>query len=177
MNVWIALFRGINVGGRNLLRMQDLREHMKQCGARNVRTYIQSGNVVFFHESDDPGALGELIRKSIWDHSGFEPDVVVLSPEELKIAMEDNPFPEAESMPATLHLFFLLHGIQTPDLKSLERIRKNSEKFSLNDRVFYLHAPDGIGKSSLAARVESVLRTPATARNWRTLTAIRAIVE
>ena len=83
--------------------------------------------------------------------------------------VRSNPFPEAESEPKTLHLYFLFSPPERPDLDALERIKGDRERFVLSEGVFYLHAPDGIGRSRLAANAEKLLGVPATARNWRTI--------
>jgi uncharacterized protein (DUF1697 family) len=83
--------------------------------------------------------------------------------------MRSNPLPEAESEPKTLHLYFLAAPPERPDLDALEGIKGDRERFVLGDGVFYLHAPDGIGRSKLAANIEKLLGVPATARNWRTV--------
>jgi uncharacterized protein (DUF1697 family) len=98
--------------------------------------------------------------------------VLVLTLAELERAAAANPFPEGADDPRRLHLFFLAERPARPDLKSLEAARAASERFALEGRVFYLHTPDGFGTSKLAARVERLLGVEATARNWRTVTAI-----
>jgi uncharacterized protein (DUF1697 family) len=92
-----------------------------------------------------------------------------LTPEEIERAIEFNPFPEAESEPKTLHLNFLASIPKNPDLDALESIKSDRERFALKDRVFYLHAPDGIGRSKLAANTEKLLGVAITGRNWRTV--------
>jgi uncharacterized protein (DUF1697 family) len=92
----------------------------------------------------------------------------------LEGAVRSNPFPEAESDPSTLHLYFLAASPENPDLEGLEEIKDDRERFFLGDDVFYLHAPDGVGRSKLAANAERLLGVPATARNWRT---VRKVME
>ena len=87
-----------------------------------------------------------------------------------------NPFPQAAGNPASLHLFFLDAAPKNPDVKSLEALRTGSEAFALKGRVFYLYAPDGIGRSKLAERAGRFLGVDsATARNWRTVTTLLAM--
>jgi uncharacterized protein (DUF1697 family) len=174
MKTYIALFRGINVGGNNSLPMKDLVAALESVGARDVATYIQSGNAVFRSEEQDAALLAEGIRAAIGERHGFEPRVLVLGSEELEEAVGSNPFPEAESEPKTLHLYFLAVSPERPDLDALEGIKGDRERFVLSDGVFYLHAPDGIGRSKLAANAEKLLGVPATARNWRT---VRKVME
>jgi uncharacterized protein (DUF1697 family) len=174
MKTYIALFRGINVGGNNVLPMKDLATALESAGARDVATYIQSGNAVFWSEEQDAALLAEGIRAAIGERHGFEPRVLVLASEEMEEVVRSNPFPEAESEPKTLHVYFLAAPPERPDLEALEGIKGELERFVLVDGVFYLHAPKGIGRSKLAANVEKLLGVPATARNWRT---VRKVIE
>lgn len=168
-STWILLLRGINVGGRNRLAMNDLKGILKSLGLENVRTYIQSGNVVFESTEEISPGLAAGIAATIEERHGFEPRVLLLSADRLEKAIESNPFPEAEAEPRTLHLFFLSSAPESPDLESLAEARSPTERFHLTDRVFYLHAPDGIGRSRLAANAEKYIGVPVTARNWRTV--------
>jgi uncharacterized protein (DUF1697 family) len=169
MKTSIALFRGINVGGKNILPMKELKALLENLGLQNARTYIQSGNVVFQSTGKRDSRLADTISAAIKKNRGFEPQVMLLTLEELEKAVKGNPFPEAESEPKTLHLNFLTAAPENPDLKALEKTRKKNERFKLKGNVFYLHAPDGIGRSKLAASVEKLLGVSATGRNWRTV--------
>lgn len=169
MTTYIALFRGINVGGKNILRMADLVALLKKLGAPRVETYIQSGNVVFQHEEEDASRLARRIGEAIMASHGFEPRVLLRDAADVREAMASNPFPEAEGEPKSLHLYFLESLPQNPDLDALDAIRGSDERFDLIDAVFYLHAPSGIARSKLAARAEKALGVAATARNWRTV--------
>ena len=157
MKTFIALLRGINVGGNNVLPMRDFVGLLESLGSRDVKTYIQSGNAVFSHKENNAAALANRIRAKIKQGHGFEPHVLLLALKDMQKAIAENPFPEAEAEPKSLHLFFLDSTPSNPDLKTLESIQRDSERFRLTDTVFYLHAPDGIGKSKLAARVEKSL--------------------
>ena len=174
MTTYIALFRGINVGGKNKLPMKDLVATLENVGCQDVATYIQSGNAVFQSEEQDASLLSETIEAAIREQHGFEPLVLLLTSEEMGRVMGSNPFPEAESEPKTLHLYFLAAPPESPDLDALEGIKGDRERFFLGDSVFYLHAPNGIGRSKLAANIEKLLGVPVTARNWRT---VRKVME
>jgi uncharacterized protein (DUF1697 family) len=169
MQTYILLLRGINVGSRSKLLMKDLVAALENVCCRDVATYIQSGNAVLRSEERDAALLADAIRAEIGERHGFEPRVLLLESDEMARAIRSNPFPEAESEPKTLHLYFLAAPPEHPDLDALERIRGDQERFVVGDGVFYLHAPDGIGRSKLAASVERLLGVPATARNWRTV--------
>lgn len=176
MKTYIALFRGINVGGRNILPMADLVGLLKRLGAPRVETYIQSGNVVFEHDEKDASQLASRIGAAIKEGHGFEPKVLLRDAVQVMNAMASNPFPEAEAEPSTLHLYFLDSPPPNPDLEKLESIKSADERFELIESVFYLHAPGGIGRSKLAARAEKALGVAATGRNWRTVGRIVAMV-
>jgi len=169
MKTWVALFRGINVGGNNILPMKELLATLENVGCQDVETYIQSGNTVFRSEETDASLLSNRIRTAIEEGHGFEPRVLVLGSEELEKAVRSNPFPEAESEPKSLHVYFLASSPERPDLEALERLKGDRERFVLGDGIFYLHAPDGVGRSKLAANTEKLLGVSATARNWRTV--------
>jgi uncharacterized protein (DUF1697 family) len=175
MKTYIALFRGINVGGNYILPMQELVAQLDNIGLQNVRTYIQSGNVVFQSEEENASLLSNKIRATIKKSHGFEPQVVLLELEEMEKAVGSNPFPEAESEPKTLHLLFLASVPKNPDYDALESIKTDRERFVLKSSVFYLHAPDGIGRSKLAANAEKLLGVWVTGRNWRTVCKIMAM--
>lgn len=165
----ILLLRGINVGGRNLLPMRELVDVLESLGLDEVRTYVQSGNAVFRSPGEVRPELGDEISAAIGKRKGFRPHVLLLSAGGLERAIRANPFPEAEAAPRTLHLFFLASRPAAPDLDALNDARSPTERFHLADEVFYLHAPDGIGRSRLASKAERLLGVEATARNWRTV--------
>ena len=172
MNTMIALLRGINVGGHNKLPMRELVGTLAGLGFRNIETYIQSGNVVFECEEGSEIELTNQIRDAIHQSHDFAPDVMLLSAEELEEALLANPFPEAEDQPKTLHLYFLGSEPHNPDMQRIEEMKNGSERYTLVGNVFYLHAPDGIGRSKLAAGIEKALGVSVTARNWRSVSKI-----
>jgi len=169
MTTWIALLRGVNVTGRNKLPMADFRKDLEAAGLKQVRTYIQSGNVVFDSDSRSAAALAERIAACIDARNGFTPMVLVLRSEDLEAAVHHNPYPQAAADPKSLHFFFLEAPARNARIDVLEEARSGTEAFRLTDRVFYLHAPDGIGRSKLAARIERCLGVHTTARNYRTV--------
>ena len=172
MGTWIALLRGINVGGRNMLPMKRLAALLEAAGCAGVRTYIQSGNVVFAHPARGTARLEKLIADVIKSEFGFSPQVMVLSAAELAAAAEANPWLEANDAPTSLHVYFLASEPAAPDLAAMKAIKRNNECFVLRGRVFYLFALDGVGQSKLAERAERLLGVAATARNWRTVTTL-----
>jgi uncharacterized protein (DUF1697 family) len=175
MQTFIALFRGINVGGNTILPMRDLIETLEGLGLKNVKTYIQSGNVVFQSAQTNAVELSRKISAAIEKAHGLSPQVLLLGIKELQAAIAANPFPQGEREPKSLHLFFLDDVPRQPDLETLESIKTKSEQFKLINKMFYLYAPDGIGRSKLAAKVEKALGVTVTARNWRTVNEVMSI--
>jgi uncharacterized protein (DUF1697 family) len=176
MKTYIALFRGINIGGNNLLPMKDLKALLEKIGAQNVRTYIQSGNAVFQSKEHDASRLSQKISAEIKKSRGFEPFVLLLEEADLEKVIAANPFKEAESEPKSLHVIFLSAKPKKDALKTLEGMKKESEQFRLKGNIFYLHAPEGVGRSKLVANMERQFGVPTTGRNWRTVTRIMEMV-
>jgi len=174
MAVYIALFRGINVGGANILPMKDLKKLLEEIGCEKVQTYIQSGNVVFRNNKKARSDLAREIGTAIYKQFGFEPKVMLLEQNELQKAVDDNPYKTGEGK--TRHFYFLDAPPQNPDLNRLKALKSPSEKFTLRNKVFYLYAPDGIGRSKLAAKVELAVGVAATARNWNTVSKLLDII-
>lgn len=173
MSTWVALLRGINVGGKNRLPMKDLVAVLESFGARNVKTYIQSGNAVFQSAEENYSRLSTNISAEIEKRHGFKPHVFILGLDAIEDAILKNPFPEAEANPGSLHLGFLASSPKNPDTEKLNKLKKESEQFRLIDSVFYLYAPEGIGRSKLSAASENLLGVPMTDRNWKSVCKIR----
>ncbi len=174
MQTYIALFRGINVGGKNRLPMKELVPLLQDLGYQNIRTYIQSGNVVFESEGD-PEQFSDQISQAVESQCGFAPQVLLLTLDEFEEAINNNPFPQGQSQPKTLHLGFLANEPEAPRLEDIEKLKSPTESFLLKGKVFYLYALDGIGRSKLAANSERLLGVPMTDRNWNTVMNIQAL--
>jgi uncharacterized protein (DUF1697 family) len=165
MTVYIALLRGINVGGKHKLPMKPLVNLMEQNGFAGARSYIQSGNLVF-HSSGRPAQrLGELIEQEF----GFRPGVFLLTAAELEEAVIASPYAPKEGK--HLHLFFCDPTPGPIDTGYLDALKAPTEEFRLVGKVFYLHAPEGIGRSKLAAKIDKAIPgVSMTARNLNTVT-------
>lgn len=175
MNTYIALLRGINVGGNNKLPMRELVTVLAELGMSNIKTYIQSGNVIFQSERVDRVALAQEISTAIGTSHGFMPAILLLDKHELAAVMAANPFPEGADEPKSLLLFFLEALPPNPDIAMLEQLKAENERYALIDKVFYLYAPDGIGRSKVAEKFGKGWKVAITARNWRTVCQIMAM--
>lgn len=172
MPTWIVLLRGVNVGGKNKLPMKAFAADLEAIGCQDVQTYIQSGNAVFRSSQSSAGRLQLAIADRVESEHGFRPGVQALTVSQLNDTIAANPFPEAVADPKTLHAYFLAAKPKAADTDGIARLQGLTERSKTVGRVFYLHAPDGVGRSKLAARAERLLGVDATARNWRTVLAI-----
>ena len=159
MKTFITLFRGINVGGNNILPMKELRSSLESIGLHEVKTYIQSGNVVFQSEKSE-SQLSDLIFDAVKQNHNIEARVHVLELPGYERIVAANPYPDAIAEPKTLHIFFLTKPATDPNIELLDSAKSPSEAYTITDQAFYLHAPDGIGRSKLATLVEKALRVP-----------------
>lgn len=175
MNTYIVLLRGINVGGKNILPMKSLTEILENMGFVNVITYIQSGNVVFQTKKSSRNKIAKEISEVILDKYGFMPKVLLIEFSDLQAAVKDNPFKIEDGK--ALHFFFLDSEPERPDLSRLDSLKAGAEDFKLKKNIFYLYAPEGIGRSKLASNVERLLGVAATARNWNTVNKLLTMVK
>ncbi|MDH5621447.1 MAG: DUF1697 domain-containing protein [Gammaproteobacteria bacterium] len=175
MTTFVALLRGINVGGNNILPMQEFRALLTNHGCEDVATYIQSGNAVFRSTASASG-LSVSIADGIEAKYGFRPAVLVLTASGFMTIAAANPFAVPPEQENHVHISFLQRPASRPNVARLKQLASPSETFVLTDAAFYLHAPDGIGRSKLAAEVEKCLGVPATGRNLRTVGRIVALL-
>ena len=148
--------------------MRDLTAALEGIGLKDVRTYIQSGNVIF-SSAKSATRLAAEIERCIEKKFGFHSKTFVLSVGELQRAAAGNPFPQADEAPQSLHLFFLAKPAKAAQLDAMDEIKTKSEQFVLTNKVFYFYAPDGFGTSKLVAKLGRLLGVDMTARNWRTV--------
>ena len=176
MTTWIVLLRGVNVGGHRKLPMAALRELLAEVGFENVRTYIQSGNIVLDSPDGDRDSVANSVRDAIEGHFGFAPHTFVLDVDAFDAAIAANPFPGGEKDPKAVHFFFLAQPDPTADLDGLRELATQGEEFAFIERVLYVHTPNGFGRSKLVERLPRFIGTDTTARNYRSIKAIRALV-
>jgi uncharacterized protein (DUF1697 family) len=175
---YVALIRGINVGGNKKLSMADLRDAISALGHTEVATYIQSGNVVFTSARNDPTELGREIEDRIAQDSGLEVSVMIRSQEELAAVIEANPFPDSVARPTELHVSFLSAPPDEERLRAIDPGQFEPDEYRFGDRVMYLRCPNGLGRSKLAAYPwERRLGLRATNRNWNTVSKLRSMLE
>lgn len=169
--MYIAILRGINVSGRHIIKMEPLKQALELLGFKKIKTYIQSGNIIFQSDLTDVTDLETKIKKMIQHNFGYDIPCLVIDINQLKNILNQNPL-------ALDHLknedFFyttlLAEKPKTDDLASLMEKKQADEEIFLVDKVVYLYCPHGYGKTKLTNNlIESKLKVTATTRNWRTL--------
>ncbi|MFK8013868.1 MAG: DUF1697 domain-containing protein [Gammaproteobacteria bacterium] len=177
MAKWIALLRGINVGGHHKLPMQSLRDLLAALDYRDVDTYIQSGNAVFVSTQRSATAMAKDISNAVESAHGFRPPVQVLSVSAFRAAVAANPYDVSAGNEKHVHLFFLDGNPASQDLSPLDAYATAKEEYVLRKRIVYLHTPGGLGRSKVGAKLERFLETSTTARNLRSARRILALAE
>lgn len=163
---WVALLRGVNVGGGNKVPMADLRALCEGLGWQDVQSYIASGNLVFRTNGAAEG-LADTLRGVMSQKMGVDVPVLVLSAEAVAQALADCPFqPEKGNL---CHVFFLWAD-PVMDWEAYETYRIESEELAVQGKVAWLHTPEGFGRSKLAEKLGKVITdTDMTGRNLNTL--------
>jgi uncharacterized protein (DUF1697 family) len=168
---YVALLRGINVGGHKKVSMADLRILIASLGHTDVSTYIQSGNALFTSPRDDPAELGREIERLIAQNLGLEVTVLIRTPTELEEVIASNPFLSAETSLSKLYVSFLSAQPEDGRLSTIDKGRFDPDDFKVGTRVIYLRYPNGAGRTKLTNDVlERALGLRATSRNWNTVT-------
>lgn len=170
MKTYISILRAINVSGQKVIKMDALKRMYESLHFENVRTYIQSGNVLFSSAEADPKELESIISAKIQAEFGFEVPVLVLSIETLEKIVQDNPFAEGNGKDiAFLHVTFLADSPVDYDLESILQKKQRDEEIAITSKAVYMYCPHGYGKTKLHnSFLESKLKIPATTRNWKT---------
>jgi uncharacterized protein (DUF1697 family) len=172
----LALLRGINVGGNNKLPMRDLVAIFESAGCANVRTFIQSGNVIFTAGSKLCHTLAERVACEISERFGYRTPVILRTAEQLQEVVSGNPF--LDSSERTLHVMFLADSPTPARIALLDPDRSPPDTFAVRGQEIYLRLPNGAGNSKLTnAWFDSRLATVGTSRNWNTVTSLLRLMQ
>ncbi len=174
---YLALLRGINVGGKNILPMKDLAQMFSSAGCSNVRTYIQSGNVIFETRGSAP-KVAAAIATEIEKRYGYRVPLVLRTSGQLLKTIRANPFLKAGAHEKTLHVYFLAHSPNEAAIAALDPARSAPDAFHVIGQEIYLHVPNGMGRTKLTnAYFDAKLSTTSTARNWATVLKLSEMME
>ncbi|GIG68915.1 DUF1697 domain-containing protein [Phytomonospora endophytica] len=175
MTTYVALLRGINVGGKKKVPMTRLRELLAELGYTEVRTYLNSGNAVFTGAEADPAEVAGKLEKAIAGEFGFDVACFVIDGAYLRRIVESCPFPAADLEGRQLHVTFLSAEPSAEKFGEIDTASFTPEEFRLGEKAYYLYAPAGLGVSKLAvelARPKYVKGLTVTSRNWNTVKAL-----
>ncbi len=177
MTTFVALLRGINVSGQKSIRMVDLRNSFTALGFANVRSYLQSGNLVFDASRAEPRKLASAIKARIADDFGHEVEVFVLTAKQLDLVASSNPLPPRRGADEKIfHGTFLFQPVSKAFFQKLKLPVQAGEQAVLIGQVVLLHCPHGYGRTKLNnVFFEKALKLSATTRNWRTILALQAL--
>lgn len=171
MTTLVSFLRGINVGGHNMVKMPELADLYRSLDFANVRTYLQSGNVIFSHADKEASGVSDKIEKALKQRLGLDVTVFLRTRDQLRTVVAGNPF--IEESPSKLHVGFLRTKPVNLPLDRLKALRDRVEEFAIKNREVYLFLPNGIGRSKLSNNfLEKAFGIPATTRNWNTVTAV-----
>lgn len=171
---FVALLRGINVGGKNKLPMVELATLFQKAGASDVSWFIQSGNVAY--HADDASGVARRVERLIVDRFGFEAPIVVRSAADMARVLRDNPFLAAGEDPEKLHVGFLAKAPSAAAIASLDQGRSLPDRFIVKGAEVYLHLPNGVARTKLTnAYFDSRLGTVTTIRNYNTVLMLAAM--
>ena len=171
MPTYISMLRGINVSGQKPVKMDQLRRMFEALGFTQVKTYVQSGNVVFQAKKGSPADLSRKIEAGILAEFGFDVPVVSKTAEEIGHAIQNNPFLKEKAIdPTKLHVTFLSGAPAKPALEKLSALAAEPDRFYSHASEIYLHCPNGYGRTKLSNNaLEKLLSLRATTRNWKTV--------
>jgi len=175
VRTYVALLRGINVGGRTKIAMADLRTLFDALDAEDVTTYLQSGNVVFRSDAAAT-ALAQSVEQRIAGELGLRVTVVMRTGAQLAKIAAGNPFAGRGADAKQLHVVFLAEKPAAARVRALDAARGEPDEFRVVGHEIYLHYPNGYGRSKITnAWFEKELGVAGTARNWRTVTKLAAL--
>lgn len=180
MTIYIALLPGINVGGKNIIKMAELRSSFEELGLSDVKTYIQSGNIIFKSREDEK-SLREKIEYKIKEVFKISLTVILRTAKELEQIIYNCPFSEEEILEAeeesereSLYVAFLLHGPSQDKIEYLNNYRGERDKHHIEGRQVFLLFYNSIRNSKLARNLQK-LDVPLTTRNWKTISKLYAL--
>lgn len=171
MQTWIVLLRGINVSGKNLIKMSALTQALSDSGLNNIRTYIQSGNIIFESEETKPEMISDMVSDIIKARFEYDvPAIAILQKELLQISKSNPFFSISDFNPAFIYITFLHHQPENEMIEATEKFSFLPDIFSIHKNVIYVYCPNGFGKTKISNTFfERKLDVMATTRNRATV--------
>ncbi|MDI5950920.1 DUF1697 domain-containing protein [Flavobacterium yafengii] len=179
MTTHLALLRGINVSGHNMIKMEALKTTLEAIGFQNVLTYIQSGNVFVDTEEESPAKVGFLIKQEIFKVFGHEVPIVVIAKEDLEACFKNNPFLKEKDIDIKkLYVAFISTTLQSTSMNDLKISQFKPDEASIDGSRIFIKYAVGAGKTRFDQKyIEKKLNVTATIRNWNTVTQLLKMYE
>ncbi|MCV9933783.1 DUF1697 domain-containing protein [Flavobacterium sp. LS1R47] len=179
MTTHLALLRGINVSGHNMIKMEALKTTLENIGFQNVQTYIQSGNVFVDTDEDNASKVGFLIKQEIFKVFGHEVPIVVISKEDLEASFKNNPYlKEKDADIKKLYVAFVSIALRSESINDLKISQFKPDEASIDGNRIFIKYAVGAGKTRFDQKyIEKKLNVTATIRNWNTVTQLLKIYE
>lgn len=170
MKTYISLLRGINIGGHKKIKMDSLRDGFSSLGYTNIKTYIQSGNILFCSKEEDKTKLEREISSMIMDKYGFDVPVLVLISDDLNEVITNNPFANSiNHKKEFIHITFISNEVKEINYKEIESKKESEDEYKIINKAIYLYLQKGYGNTKIHNNFfEKLLKTQATTRNWKT---------
>jgi uncharacterized protein (DUF1697 family) len=177
MTIYISLLRGINVSGQKKIKMADLKALYQALGLDNVKTYIQSGNVVF--ESGEASlVLSQKIHEAIEENYGFSVPIEIRSLNDWQAIVAGNPFTPDNKESKYFHVTLLGEIPDEQLVHEVDKLDFGSDEYHVLGNVVYLYCPNGYGRTKLNNNFwERKLKVTATTRNWKTVNKLLELAE
>lgn len=179
MTTHLALLRGINVSGHNMIKMDALKTLLESVGFKNVQTYIQSGNVFVDTEEDNAAKVGFLIKQEIFRAMGHEVPVIVINQEDLKACLANNSFlKEIEIDTKKLYVAFVSTQLKPENINDLKISQFKPDEVQIDKNRIFIKYAVGAGKTRFDQKyIEKKLNVQATIRNWNTINQLLTMYE
>jgi len=179
MKTHLALLRGINVSGHNMIKMDALKTVLENAGFQNVRTYIQSGNVFVDSDEEHGASVGFKIKQEIFKELGLEVPVVVISKDDLEACLKNNSYlKEKECDTKKLYVAFISKELSSGALNDLKISQFKPDEAAIDKSRIYIKYAVGAGKTRLDQKyIEKKLNVVATIRNWNTVSTLLEMFE
>lgn len=181
MKVYAVLFRGINVSGKNIIKMEALRNLLTEAGYEGVKTYIQSGNVVFKSKEEDKATLAKNIEQLIKEHYDYDITVFVYDKAAIEKVLQNSPYATADYKEEGVKKLYVTFLSEIPAKETIEKLHEvpiGDDEITLKEDVLYFKLATKASESKLSNNlIESKLKVKATTRNWNTTLKLFSMLE
>lgn len=178
MAKFVSLFRAINVGGNNRVNIAALREIHQKLGFKNISSYLQTGNVVFESDVEQPAQIVQQLTAEFEQQFGFHSEVILRTPNEMQEVIAKNPFLDQPERESKFLLVFFLAAAPTAEAKKALLEYSGPEEIFITEKEVYVYYPAGMGTSKFSnVLIEKRLKVLGTGRNWNTTTKLLAMLQ